>query len=87
MRVPFKKDAGSMGHSVMSSRVLQDQGLVKTAATSLQPFGQIACTGHVVRCLAGALTRVAWQGQPATAAAMVIVGSGNGLVITATKQY
>ena len=38
-----------------------------------------------VQKVAGEQTRVAWQERPATAAAMVTVGCGNGLVTTVTK--
>ena len=39
----------------------------------------------MAKCLAGEQTHVAWQERPVTAAAMVIVGSGIGLVIIATE--
>ena len=40
---------------------------------------------HAARCLAGEQTRVAWEERPATAAAMVPVSCGIGLVTTVTK--
>ena len=48
-------------------------------------FGQTNFCKHVATCHAGAVIRVAWRGQPATAAAMVIIGSSHGLVITANE--
>jgi len=59
--------------------------LVKTAAASPQPFGPTECSRHAARCLAGEQTRVAWEERPATAAAMVPVSCGIGLVTTVTK--
>jgi hypothetical protein len=59
--------------------------LVKTAAASPQPFGPTECSRHAARCLAGEQTRVAWEERPATAAAIVPVSCGIGLVTTVTK--
>jgi hypothetical protein len=80
------RTAGEMEPSVMSLRIFQDRDLVKTAATSRQASGLTVSTGHVVKCLVGEPTHVAWQAALAIAAAMGIVGSGSGLEITATEK-
>ena len=56
-----------------------------TLAVMVIPFGQTNFCKHVATCHAGAVIRVAWRGQPAKAAAMVIIGSSHGLVITANE--
>ncbi len=67
----------------MEQHVLLD--LHVTLAVMVIPFGQTNFCKHVAKCHAGAAIRVAWRGQPAKAAATVIIGSSHGLVITVNE--
>jgi len=71
--------------AISSSKKVWVGSLAQTAAT-LQPFGLTTeCFGHAAQCLAGGQTRAAWKERPATAAAMVLIGCGIGLVTTVNK--
>jgi hypothetical protein len=59
--------------------------LVHRVATEIPSGLTIDLCKHAAKCHAGELIHVAWEERPAIAAAMDLIGHGNGWVITATK--